>query len=430
MRRFAVTLAALLVAAPLQAQTLRDRFSQLFTFGDCGEALCLDLLDDVRHENHFLPAVVQGEGNLLAFMTNAIGQAIGNVPFAAASSGVTFTFEGGRPVATSVSAGPIFADRAETLGRGRFLIGANVTGISFSEVRGQPLNNLDFWFPHEDTQAPPGNEYGLPTWERDAIRVNTNLDFSMLVTTFYATYGLADRIDIGVALPIVRASLSGESVATFDWYEAPSPHYFDGDPNQRIARSQTDGSAFGIGDITARLKAQLIQSANWGFSALADVRLPTGKEDDFIGSGSTTVRVLGVTSARYGNFSPHLNAGALLTNADGQTNRFLATAGFDQLVGEQVTFAADVVGSFQLDDSPIGLPAPVTYSWPAEESVSQRTRRLTEIPDQWDHFVDASVGAKILVNRDLRFVTNVLIPLTDGGMRPSVAWTVGLERTF
>jgi hypothetical protein len=424
MRPTALVVFALLVATPLQAQSLRDRFSQLFTFGDCGEALCLDV-DIVQHANHFLPAVVQGEGNLLAFMTNAIGQAIGNVPFTASSSGVTFSFEGGRPVATSVSAGPIFADRAETLGQGRVLFGANVTGISFTKLRGQPLNSLDSWFAHEDTGAPPGDQYGLPTWERDVIQVTTNLDFSLLVTTLYATYGITDRLDVGIALPIVRSSLSGQSEAFIDWYEPTgSPHYF-GDPNQRVATTETDGTAFGIGDITGRVKAFLAQGSNWGFGALADVRVPTGSEDDFSGSGAASFRLMGIGSARFGSFSPHLNAGALISTGDDQNNRVLSTLGFDQLIGEQVTFAADLVGSFQLGDSPYGLPEPVRYTAPTPS-----TRSLTDIPDKTDHFVDASFGLKIAANRDFRFVTNILIPLTDSGMRPSVAWTVGLERTF
>jgi len=44
---------------------------------------------------------------------------IGNVPIATTSGGVTFRFEGGIPVKSSLSLGPIFAERAQTLGRGR-----------------------------------------------------------------------------------------------------------------------------------------------------------------------------------------------------------------------------------------------------------------------------------------------------------------------
>lgn len=82
-----------------------------------------------EYGDHFNPSIVQGRNHALAFMINAIGLAVGSIPFTAATSGVTYRFEGGVPVPTTVSAGPIFADRAETLGRGRLLAGFNVTGI-------------------------------------------------------------------------------------------------------------------------------------------------------------------------------------------------------------------------------------------------------------------------------------------------------------
>jgi hypothetical protein len=46
---------------------------------------------------------------------------------------------------------------------------------------------------------------------------------------------------------------------------------------------------------------------------------------------------------------------------------------------------------------------------------------------QKDNFMDASIGAKIRAGENLRLVTNVTVPLSDGGLRPSAAWTVGVE---
>lgn len=423
MRALRYAVFALAFAVPLQAQTLRETFRGLFTFGECGEPLCLDVNAAV-HGDHFNPSVTQGEDNLLGFLTNAIGLSVGSIPFTAAASGVTYSFEGGVPVATTVSAGPIFADRAETLGRGRFLIGANVTGISFSEVRGEPMDNLILRFPHQNVgDAALGN----PTFERDYIEVTTNLNLSLLVTTIYATYGISDRIDLGVALPLVRASLEGRSQALFNqWDEASSPHFFGTDANRQVVANATaEGSAFGIGDVAARLKIYLATGPSAGLGLVTDVRLATGSEEDFLGSGATTVRALAVGSARYGNFSPHLNAGVLVSNADWQSNRVLATVGFDQLVGQQVTFAGDLVGSFQMGENKLVLPEPVIYTAPSPAELL-----LTDIPDESDNFLDASIGAKILAGSDFRIVTNLLVPLTAGGVRPSVLWTVGLERTF
>ena len=52
------------------------------------------------------------------------------------------------------------------------------------------------------------------------------------------------------------------------------------------------------------------------------------------------------------------------------------------------------------------------------------------MPDEADHFIDASIGAKIAAGNDFRIVANVLVPINSGGLRPGVLWTAGLEKTF
>ena len=73
-------------AAKGEAQSgLRDRIEeQLFTFGDCGVPLCLDL--DNVHGNHFLPSLAEGNKAVFGFLTHAIGTAAGSVPLADDSS--------------------------------------------------------------------------------------------------------------------------------------------------------------------------------------------------------------------------------------------------------------------------------------------------------------------------------------------------------
>jgi hypothetical protein len=421
MRRLIVAVFLIACTSPLHGQSMSERFYQLFTFGDCGEALCLEV-NQAQHGSHYIPGVAQGSQNLLNFVTNAIGLTIGQLPFAAATGGVTYTFERGVPVASAVSAGPIFADRAETLGRGRLLLGGNVSGFSFTKLRGVSLDDLLLNFPHQNVQ---NAAYGDPFFEHDYVEVVTNLDVSLLVTSIFFAYGLSDRMDIGISLPIVRSSLDGTSRAEIRQMGS-SPHFFGtpADPSTS-ATATASGSATGIGDIAGRIKVNVAQTSQFGLSLIADVRAGTGSQEDFHGSGATTFRIFGATSARYGSFSPHLNGGFLLTSADYATNRVLGTLGFDYLLGEQVTFAAELVGSFETGDSKLLLPEPVVFTSPTVE-----TLELTDIPDKNDNFVDASVGAKIQAGQSFRIVTNVLIPLANAGMRPTVGWTVGLERVF
>lgn len=420
-RLFLPALLLMILASPAGAQTLRDRFSQLFTFGSCGEPLCLDVNSAV-HGDHYSPSVVQGENNLLAFLTGAIGQSLGNLPFAAATSGVTFSFDTGVPVPTAVSAGPIFGERAQTLGRGRFLIAANVSGISYDNIRGEPLDGLRFLFTHENVGDPA---LGNPTFENDVIEIVTDIELSLLVTSLMMTYGIADRVDIGVALPIVRASLNGASLAQVDPYQATTPHLFGTESAPSlVAASDADGSAMGLGDIALRMKVNAYLGAQGGISFVGDVRLPTGDEENFLGTGATTVRAFAIASTSYGSFSPHINAGYFYTNGENQPSRATGAVGFDQLISESVTIAGELLGSLQVGDF-WALPDPVIFTAP-----EVRTLELTSIPERKDHIMQASFGAKFSPGADLRIVGNVLVPLTKASIQPTAVWTIGLERTF
>jgi len=415
-----VTIAALVSPVTAESQSLRERFTQLFTFADCGQPLCLDVTND--HGDHFNPALQEGQADLFGFLTNAISFSLSNsVPFTAASSGVTFRFEGGAPVATSVSAGPIFAERSQTLGRGRLLVGANVSNLSFSRFRGTPLDQLEFAFTHQNV----GNDaLGDPTFENDVIEVATDLDLSIFVTSVYASYGLTDRVDVSVAVPIVRSSLSGTSVARVDFWETPTPHPFD-ESGSLQASTTVDGSATGIGDIGIRMKANLEQGEASGFALVGDVRLPTGDEGDFHGSGEVAVRVLGAYSGRFEAFSPHLNGGFAYRGGESQTSSALFTVGFDHLMSESVTLAVEVLGDFQVGDPEFTVPTTATFDAPI-----QRTVDLANIPVRDDHFVNGSIGFKWVTSEDTHLLTNVQLPLSDGGLSPDFIWTVGLARTF
>lgn len=427
MRRLATSLPLLLVlilASPgaARAQTLAGEFSGLFTFGDCGEPLCLPVNQAV-HGDHYIPSVAQGETNLLAFLRGAISTGLANLPVTSATSGATFTFEGGVPVRSTVSAGPIFGERAQTLGRGRILVGVNLNGISFSEIRGIPLDELSMTFVHENVGE---SALGDPTFENDLVAVDASLDLSLVVTTLFASYGISDDVDAGILLPIVRSSLSGSSTARIQPYENTTPHAFGSESDPRaVATGGADASAFGPGDVGLRVKANLHQGDVVGAALLGDLRLPTGDEADFLGSGEASLRVLSIVSARYGDLTPHLNAGFALRGGDVQGNSLLLTAGFDHLASESVTLALDVVSDLSVGDPALLLPEPAVFTSP-----EVRTVELTDIPGGSDDLVDASFGLKIDLPGGYRVVGNALVPVSEGGLRPSVLWTLGAERTF
>lgn len=423
MRRALVVVAlSFLVPATARAQSLSERFSELFTFGACGVPLCLSVNSDV-HGTHYNPAVTQGQLNLLSFLTNSIGNSIGSIPFTGASSGVTFSFAGGAPVATSLSSGPIYAERSQTLGKGRLLGGVNVTSLSMNNVRGVLLNALEFKFTHENIQ---NAAMGDPVFENDIIEVNTDLGLNLMVTSAYASYGLMDNIDVGILVPFVMASLDGSSHAVVIPFTGTTPHQFGTQSNPTsTASTASSGSASGIGDIAVRVKANLRQTAQWGAALLLDARLPTGDDANFLGTGGMAIRALGAVSGRFGNLSAHANGGMAIRTGDHQNNAVLLTLGFDHLASSRVTIAGELVSSFEIGESNLLLPEPVVFTVP-----QVRTVEVTDIPVRRDNLLDASFGMKLQLPSENRAVANILFPLSYGGLRPRYLWTLGFERTF
>ena len=415
----------LAAASPCAAQSLSDRFRSLFQWGTCGQPLCLSVNEAV-HGSHYIESAVEANSSTLGFFTEAIGVTLGSLPVSATSSGVTFRFVGGAPVATATSAGPIFAERAQTLGRGRVLVGVNTTRIAFDRVRGTDLDDLLFNFTHQDV-APTG--FGNPNFENDVIRVRPSVALNLQSTAAFVTFGLSDRVDVGVAIPVVWASLDASTTAqltTPTGGTATGAHRFGTQAAPSLtASSAWKGSHTGIGDVAVRAKVNLRSTDELGLALLGDARLPTGDKENFAGSGDLAVRALGVVSARMGRFSPHANAGVAIRTGDLQNNTGLITAGFDHLAAPWATIAVDLISELQLGDSKLVLPDPVTFG-----DAARTTLPVTNIPNRRDDLFNLSAGAKFLV-RGTTIVVNGLLPLGKGGMQSTTGiYTLGVERTF
>lgn len=398
---------------------LTKQFQGLFDYGACNEPLCLNTDASPGHGDHFIASRVQGANNILGFIQSSLSASFASLPVASATSGVTFEFsDAGLPVETQVSPGPVFAERAQTLGAGRIVLGANVTGIDYQQLRGVNTDALSLVFTHSG-----GNDVvGDITFENDLIGVDLDLSMRVLAFTASATMGLTDKIDLGVAVPFITTELNGSTFAgvdVFDPTETPRHNFGDDDPSL-TASSTASGTASGIGDIAVRLKANLLRTQSYGVAFLGEARLPTGAVEDFLGSGETTIRGMGIWSARSGRFSPHANVGFQFTTGELLTPSALAVVGFDHLVSEAVTISADFLGRFEVGDSKLTLPAPVDVVGRGEVS-------LSNIPVINDNSMDVALGIKATPMSGLRAIANVLVPVNDGGMRPSMMWTFGLE---
>lgn len=432
-----------LTCAPVRAQGLIGTLSQLFIFTPGQEPLFLGGTADPNnpnairlHGNHFVPSANGANGTIIDFLTNSVSSNVANIPVSAASGGATFRFEGGTPVRTSVSAGPIFAERAQTLGRGRLFAGVSHTSMHFTTLRGADLSDLHLVFTHENVNFPGCDSLshgdcslmGVPTLENETIDFNLMLDITTSVTSFQFTYGLTDHIDFGVVLPIVKTSLIGHSFAQIvPFGEPPAVHYFAGTQQNPVLQASRDvnGSATGVGDVAARIKIDVHDADPLSVALYAEGRFPTGSEDDLLGAGAFAARGLAVVSARFGAFSPHVNLGYLYQQRALDNDMILATAGFDHLMAPWATLSVDLVSELQVGTSHLTVPGDVVI-----ESPYRRIIHPADIPDIRDDIVNGTVGVKLLTKEGVTIVANGGWPLNRGGLRPNLIWTVGLEYNF
>jgi len=445
MRRLLIPIITALFAfsSAASAQGLREKISQLFIFGAGEDPLFLGGSADPSnpasiqaHGAHFVPSAVSQNGSLISFLTTAISTSIANAPIGSTSGGVTFRFEAGVPVRTSISAGPIFAERGQTLGRGRTVVGVGRTSSHLSSLRGSDLNNIELFFTHENVDFPgcdaanggPCHLMGIPNLENDVMQFKLSLDLDVKVTSLYATYGVTDFVDVGVVLPIVSTSLRGRSDANiFPFGGTSAAHFFAGTPSDPVldASRSVEGSAWGVGDLALRSKVSIRQSARTNIAFLVDARFPTGDSDNLLGAGQFSARGLAIMSSRFGPVSAHANTGYAYRGGGQQNDAVLATAGFDELIAPHVTLAVDLVSELQVGHSKLHLPPPVLYDVPFKRTVNP-----TSIPDIADDLVNGSFGFKFSTDNGFTIVTNALVPLNRGGLRSNITWTTGLEFAF
>ena len=414
-------------ASQLGAQTMEEVLNQLFVFSSSGDPLFLaGTAGDSTvafHGSHFIPSAVASNAAVLGVFTSAISDNIGNFPLSSTVASQTFTFVGGVPTPTSRSFGPIFSERAQTLGSGRFDVGFSYSSINFDRIRGTPMSDLRLAFIHDNVPPP---ELGAPLLEHDVINLGIDLDIRAEIYAFNATFGVRDWLDVGLAVPVVQMQVSGTSEARVQSSDLNNvAHFFGGTPAEPVfsAITSSSGSTSGIGDVAARLKLRVSDGEQTDIAILGEVRLPTGRKEDFLGTGEESVRGMFIASATMGDFAPHLNFGYIARGGEDGADAVQFATGFDQRLSDWATFIVDLIGDFKTGDS-LMFPEPVTFAPPFV-----RTIDLTNIPNIRDDVLDGSVGIKLRTASGVVIWGNALIALNAGGMRARVVSTFGFQYT-
>ncbi len=370
------------------------------------------------HPRHFN----SGPGDIesrLAPLTSDIGRQANLLPLASPSSGVVLSYDPSLKtfVTSTDSLGPILGERAETVGRHRLFIGFSYQLLDFDKIDSVNLRNIPAVLTHTDDKfdnATPANPITCSintannltgcAFVRDLIKTVNSIDLKVNQYTSYITFGLTNRIDLSIVVPIenVRMALtsqdtivlgtSGFIVPAVGSPDQVNPnqnltntngppyffHLFNGCPNTSPASgaagldpsclnhrfpdptftgsgSSPKNSASGIGDVVARVKWNAWSAERMRVAVGLDVRFPSGDALNYLGSGAYGVKPFAVFSYR-ARISPHvlvgyewnshsILAGDLTTGSKGYVpSDFIYIAGADAAVTKWLTGSFDIIG--------------------------------------------------------------------------------------
>ena len=437
MRRSAILLAALTALAgpaTVRAQSGKLAFIIPDLYGPSGLIVNSEALlpDGSTHSAHFNSAF---QAEFTQFNISLASQ-LASVPLPSPASGFTYELDPALGVfkRSTQSFGPILGERAETIGKKKFSLGFNYQYFKFDSIEGVDLSDVPAVFTH-DNAAPGGRS--------DVVTTQNAIDLKVGQFTTFLSYGLADGLDLSVAVPIVNVDLGVVSNATIQRIgtaSSPATHFFR-DPSAPGTFGTTktfasSGNASGIGDVIGRLKARVVKSGATGVALGVDVRFPTGDELNLLGSGAWGVKPFAVLSVSQKVLSPHINvgyqwngnsvlAGNVVTGEKKSLpDQILYTAGVDIGVTSRITLALDVLGRRVLKS-----PRLQTETFHALQG-GLTFPSIHFIQDANFSQTNGAAGVKLNAGGKLLLDINVLFKLDDSGLRDKVTPLVGFEYSF
>jgi hypothetical protein len=399
--RTVLTLAAMLVAARSQAASLRDTLARASETVGIRSGRAFDALaNDVA-------------------VTNA-----NNIPIISASAGFTYRYNRELEVfeRSAETLGPIFLERPETLGRGKFNVNVSWQYVEYNEFDGRSLRDLQGDAPIvlRNVDA-AGNLLGF---QADTLQYRLGLRNNIVAFSF--TYGVLDDLDVNLLLPLIATSL--DVGVTRQQVQTAGPDGIFSPDSGTPRNGFTDGSAFGAGDILLRLKYQLPR-ADWLRSAAGlQMRLPSGREDDFQGTGDFWITpAFYASTLLWDRVEPFLNLAIDVDTQDTSLSQARYGVGFDVDVVPRFGLVFAFLGRSQFTDPASSEDIDFLYLTPSGPA----QRPLLGIDIGRNDFLDFSFGFRAVIWRSVMLFANGIFALNDQGLRnDTVIPTVGIEGTF
>jgi len=365
-----------------------------------------------------LPTALHTNPPTFNFFNEAFATQIGQLPLATPASGFIFTFDKQKGVytASQESFGPLLAERVETIGRHKAYVAFTYQWFGFSNLDGNDLNHLPILFSFPSVQG-----------AQVVTQTDNHIDTTVNQYVVFGTFGLSDHIDVSLAVPIERISIAVTSKGTeYSTTTSATASFTESLP----------GIASGFGDVVISGKGTVHQWEKYGLAVGGELHLPTGDEQNFLGSGAVGIKPY-IVAARRGKIAPHINlayqwngSSALAVGQDGKQHSLPGSFGFtlgaDIGFSKRFTFAADLVGQHFYNAPQISTPQNVTATVNVQPTIFSSV-----VPVNGGYDVDGlALGVKVNPWRNLLLLGNMTIKLNNGGLRATIVPLVGVSYSF
>jgi len=317
------------------------------------------------------------------------------------SSGAGFTYRFdpalGTVIRTSESFGPVYTQRSLQAGQNQASFGVSYRSTNFSNIDGRSLRDGTLL----STASILRGDAAPFDVETVSLRIRTD------TMTFTGSYGITDRLDISAGIPFVHLSLQGERVDTYR--------------GRQLVQARGTASASGFGDLIVRSRYNVLSEGASGLAVGAEVRLPTGSEENLLGAGQIafTPRLIG--SAERDRVGVHGEFGFAF---DQVSNAPVYSIAVTVAPAPRVTVIGELLGR-RLE----GLGRLVETVQPNPRLVGVDTIRLTSSGETTDRLVIAG-GVKWNVASTWLMTASVLRSLTSVGLNADWVPTITFDGWF
>ena len=420
----------------------------------------------------------------------SIASALSIIPLSSPASGVIVKKDPvtGAELPVSGTLGPLFTERAETIGKRKLYFWISNQNYHFTKFNGTSLNALSVLYKGGDPSKLTASGRPLATVP---ATFGVAMDVRLSQNIAFITYGVTEKLDVSLGLPITHSAVSartyngiiyggngflsnGSSCWCVGTFTPGFPTLTQPDINQTsLAKS-------GLGDVLVRVKGTVLRKSNVVVALGGDLRLPTGDADNYLGVGTTTVKpfaAVSIYSKPMRNnivLSPHFDVGwqfsgkSILggqlqgtplsaSTAGGTVNYvgapftstkdflpdvFTWAAGAEVALGRHNTFVADLLGNqvgliHGIPNASLqtisNLPLPTGPNGDSNGvAVPTKGSASGLVSDGRVSFgqYNASLGYKARLVGNLVFNFNLLVRLDDNGLSARISPMFGLGYSF